>query len=351
MLAEAEDAKRALTTRDEVTIHLALEGHRLSVRVTREMFEHLTEDLVQRTAFTVAKLLRDTATAWSDVTRVLLVGGSTRMPMIQRMLAQESGMTLDRSLSPDEAVAHGAAIYAGLLQRKAESERPQFEVTNVNSHNLGVLGFEKATGQTRTQVLVPRNSPLPATGLGRFVTAKENQKTVSIKVVEGGDASGKNATAIGKCVVRELPPGLPAKTPVEVQFQYAPDGCLSVRAWLPSVNREAHMVIQRAAGMSETLLQRWMERIADGLTLEQLVVDETPPKPRTSFGCEKPREPAPPCRREEEEGFSSVAEPEVVEALLDESEELLSSEVDVENPSAPGGDDDALGNFLDQFKG
>ncbi len=346
LLAEAEDAKRALTTRDEVTVYLALEGHRLNIRITREMFEHMTEDLVQRTAFTVAKLLRDRSVTWKDVTRVLLVGGSTRMPMIQTMLAHESGMPLDRSLSPDEAVAHGAAIYADLLRHKNESERPQFEVTNVNSHNLGVLGLEKATGQTRTQVIVPRNTPLPARGLGKFVTAKMNQRTVSVKVVEGGDASGKHATAIGKCVVRELPAGLPAGTTVEVQFQYAADGRLSVTAWLPTVKREAHMVIQRAAGMTDALLQQWEQRIEAGLKLEPPAAEKPP---RETFGCGKPSAPPLPVRQQDDQDFSSVAEPEVVEALLDESEELLSAESHAEHPSAPAKDNDALGDFLQQF--
>ncbi len=360
LLAEAEDAKRALTTRDEVIIHLAFERHRLAVRVTREIFEHMTEELVQRTRFTVNKLLRDSSVTWGDVTRILLVGGSTRMPMIQDMLARESGMSLDRSLSPDEAVAHGAAVYADLLQHASDAERPQIQVTNVNSHNLGVLGLEKATGRARTQVLIPRNTALPAQGVGKFVTAKENQATVSVRVVEGGDASGRHATAIGKCVVRELPPELPAKTPVEVVFRYAPDGRLSVKAWLPSVKRQAHMVIQRAAGMSETALRLWEQRIADGLQLEPTLEERPPappapppptPRPNESFGCDKPREPLPQTAGQDEESCGSVPEPEVVESLLDESEELLSSDARLDESSSHGSDDDALGDFLKQFGG
>ncbi len=404
LLAEAEDAKRALSTRDEVVIHLAFEGHRLAVRVTRAIFEHMTEDLVQRTCFTVNKLLRDASLEWDDVTRVLLVGGSTRMPMIQEMLKRESGMELDRSLSPDEAVAHGAAIYADLLLHTTDSQRPELEVTNVNSHNLGVLGMEKATGRQRTRVMIPRNTPLPAKGVGKFVTARDNQSTVAVKVVEGGDASGRHATAIGKCVVRDLPPGLPAKTTVEVNFRYAADGCLSVKAWLPSVKREANLVIQRAAGMSESALRQWQKRIESGLPLEGESREATPAEPMTSFDCDKPHPltPSAPAPTDEE-SFSSVPEPELVESLLDESEELHSSEVEssdtngepqsnsksepkqgskskpkqnskrepriepkrepkrepkIEPKIEPNGDsagnasdDDALGDFLQQFKG
>ncbi len=329
LLAEAEDAKRALTTRSEVIIHLAFEGHRLAVRVTRAIFEHMTEDLVQRTCFTVNKLLRDASLEWDDITRVLLVGGSTRMPMIQEMLRRESGKELDRSLSPDEAVAHGAALYADLLLHTGDAQRPDVVVTNVNSHNLSVLGIEKATGRTRTRVMIPRNTPLPAKAVGKFVTAQDNQSTVAVKVVEGGDASGKNATAIGKCVVRDLPHGLPAKTTVEVKFLYAADGCLSVKAWLPGAKREARLTIQRAAGMSEKVLQMWQQRIINGLRLEEEEQElETAREATPSFVCDKPRPPDPVTKAtQENDSFSSVPEPEVVESLLDESESLQSSEV------------------------
>jgi molecular chaperone DnaK len=357
LLAEAEDAKRALSTRDEVVIHLAFDGHRLGVRVTREMFEHMTEDLVMRTSFTINKLLRDASLDWDDITRVLLVGGSTRMPMIQEMLKRESGQDLDRSLSPDEAVAHGAAIYADLLLHAADTERPQVEVINVNSHNLGVLGVEKETGRPRTKVLIPRNTPLPTKGLGRFVTAKKNQTSVAVRVVEGGDASGKNATAIGKCVVRHLPEGLPEKTTVEVKFRYTSDGRLAVQAWLPSAECEASLVIQRAAGMSDSAIQRWQQRIEQGLCLEGEPLQESATaEPGDSFGCDKPRKEAETARPVKEESFSSVADPDVVESLLEESDELPSSDVksevepvDLDSPSSDQGSDDALDDFFRQF--
>ena len=111
----------------------------------RDEFESLTKDLLERTRFTVNNLLRDADLTWDDLTRVILVGGSTRMPMIERMLRQESGSPGDGSLSPDEAVAHGAAIYAGLLTTSDESKRPKLVVRNVNSHDLGVMGIDPKT--------------------------------------------------------------------------------------------------------------------------------------------------------------------------------------------------------------
>src|SRR5690606_4530534 len=131
-------------------------------------------------------------------------------------------------ISPDEAVAHGAAIYAGMLSSLAAGERPPLSVVNVNSHNLGVLGIEPATGRPRNRVLIPRNTPLPTTQRKRFKTYQDNQPNVAVRVIEGGDASGQQGTPIGKCVVSDLPPNLPKGTPVEVAFTYTPNGRLLV---------------------------------------------------------------------------------------------------------------------------
>jgi len=189
------------------------------------------------------------------------------MPMIERMLRQESGSPVDCSLPPDEAVAHGAAIYAGLLTTSDESKRPKLVVRNVNSHNLGVLGIDPKTKRRRRQVLIPRNTPLPTTGSGQFVTRQESQPSVKVDVIEGGDASGNGATAIGKCVIDDLPPGLPAGSRIDVFFSYAQDGRLTVRAHLPDVDRKAIMSIERASGLSDTLLRQWEKRMREGLQL------------------------------------------------------------------------------------
>ncbi len=164
-------------------------------------------------------------------------------------------------MSADESVAHGAAIYAGLLLAGQAGSRPQFHVRNVNSHDLGVLGIEKATGRPRNHVMIRRNTALPATHKASFVTHKPNQSNVAVNVVEGGDASGNDSTPIGKCVIRDLPPGLPAGTPVEVTFRYGQDGRLTVQARLPGLNKEAASEIQRASGMTSETLRDWNQRL------------------------------------------------------------------------------------------
>ncbi len=270
LLQDAEDAKRALSQRSEATIPLEYGGKRARFKVTRSKFEELTAALLDRSRFTTAKVLREANIAWSDLTRILLVGGSTRMPMVHAMLEKESGLKPDRSISPDEAVAHGASIYAGMLSTLAAGERPRLSVTNVNSHNLGVLGLEPATGRPRNRVLIARNSPLPATHRKKFKTFQDNQPNVAVRVVEGGDASGNQATHIGKCVVHDLPRNLPKGTPVEVSFSYTTNGRLLVEATLPSVHRSATLEIQRIAGLSEEDLLRWQQLLLSDDWLQAL---------------------------------------------------------------------------------
>jgi molecular chaperone DnaK len=192
---------------------------------------------------------------------VLLVGGSTRMPMVQQMLEQESGMRVDRSVSADEAVAHGAAIYAGLLLSARAGHAPKLTIHNVNSHSLGVLAREPQTGRSRNSVIIPRNTVLPVTRGKMFRTFRANQRNVEINVIEGGDSTGKNSTPIGRCIIRDLPRELPAKSPVEVFFTYAENGRLTVQARLAGANREASTTIERSSGLTDAKLQEWDHRL------------------------------------------------------------------------------------------
>lgn len=257
LLRQAEDVKRSLSVREQTPFLVEHGGKREKVVLTRGEFEDMTADLLDRTRFTVTSVLSEAQVSWKQITRLLLVGGSTRMPMVQKMLHKTSGMTPDRSLSADEAVAHGAALYAGMLVAKSAGKPTTMTVQNVCSHNLGVLGIEKATGRPRNQVLIPRNTQLPVTRVSRFQTAKDNQQSVVANVIEGGDASGEASTPIGRCVVRDLPKHLPAGTPVDVAFSYDENGRLTVKAQLPTIGKSATLVVERPLGLSDERVAKW----------------------------------------------------------------------------------------------
>ena len=265
LLAEAEEVKRSLSAREEVTIHFAHEGNRTRADLTRAKFQELTGDLLDRPLFTTRKVLSGGGKSWQDVTRLLLVGGSSRMPMVGEMLAQESGFAVDRSLSPDESVAHGAAIYAGFLLADDSGEKHSVSVQDVNSHDLGVLGVDRTTGTNRRRIMIARNTALPALEQKRFTTLKAGQPNVVVNVVEGGDDSGNDATAIGTCRVTGLPVDLPAESIIEVTFKYETNGRLTVAACLPEVKQQASMVIERASGLTDEEIETWAQRICNGL--------------------------------------------------------------------------------------
>ncbi len=235
----AEAAKRTLTERPKAALFINHHGSRLKVEVTRQEFEDASRPLLDRTRMTVEIVLRHAGMTWADVDRVLLVGGSTRMPMVGRMLQELSGKPPDRSINPDEAVAHGAALFAALLAAKvrgpegAHEQAPvnaPFEVENVNSHSLGILGKDVKSGRKVNRVLIPRNSPLPRTVSKVFRTFRPNQRSVEVRVLEGESERPEVCTQVGVCAIRDLPPNLPVGWPVRVSYSYEANGRLHVTA-------------------------------------------------------------------------------------------------------------------------
>jgi molecular chaperone DnaK len=261
----AMDAKHTLSARSHTSLRVEHAGQVLEVPVRREQFEELTADLLDRTAYTSRQLLATAKLQWKDVQRVLLVGGSTRMPMVARMLSQLTGLAPDRTVNPDEAVARGAAIYANYMLAKAAGGGPTtFEVTNVNAHSLGVEGIDPQTLRKINVVLIPRNSPLPARKMERFCTKGEGQRSIVIRVLEGESSLPGECIAIGRTSIRELPSALPKGWPVEVTFEYAANGRLSVHGIVPGTHQQAILQLDRETGLSGEGLSRWCTAVASG---------------------------------------------------------------------------------------
>jgi molecular chaperone DnaK len=189
------------------------------------------------------------------------VGGSTRMPMVRDMLRQLSGMEPDDSVAADEAVAHGAALHASLILARQAGRPVAFRIRNVNSHSLGVVGIDAQTKQRRNGILIPRNTPLPVTAKGIFKTARSNQQSIGVEIVEGESPSAEACTPIGRCAIRHLPPNLPAQYPVEVLFHYHPNGRLKVLVTLPDTDRQVATEIARQNSLSKEHRDDWRKYI------------------------------------------------------------------------------------------
>ena len=262
---DAQDAKHTLTSRQECTLICDYQGNEMSFTLTRDEFATITSDLVERTRFTTMQTLAAAQLEWDAIDRILLVGGSTRMPAITDMLTQLGNRPLDQSLSPDEAVAHGAALHAAICLSELAGEPARFTVKNVNSHSLGVIGVEPATGRPRTGHIIPRNSPLPITARRRF-RLRKGQTSIILQVVEGESKSPDACIMIGQCDIKGIPHDLPEKSKLEVRFRYRSDGRLSMRFLIEGTDIKLEHEFKRENSLTQEQLDAWRDFICGAET-------------------------------------------------------------------------------------
>ena len=205
---ECEDAKRTLSARGKAPLVCEYRGRTLAHRDQPASSSRKP----RRTCWTAraspaVQALKAAGLDWADLDRVLLVGGSTRMPMVREMLQQVAGKAPDASVAADEAVAHGAALRAGPGAGRAARAAPAtFSIRNVNSHSLGVVGIDPHTRRKRNGILIPRNTPCRSTARRIFQTSKADQRSILVQIVEGESPSADDCTQIGRCSVSHLPP-------------------------------------------------------------------------------------------------------------------------------------------------
>jgi molecular chaperone DnaK len=253
-LQYAERMKLRLSEKETAELPCKAAGKSAVLKVERATFEHLTSDLVLR-ARTMAQMVLDQAgRTWNEVQTVLAVGGSTRMPMIGRMLEQLTGRPPDQSLSVDEAVAHGAVIYGHL-----KFDPGGVRVVNVNSHTYRVLA-KRPEGVLFAKPLIPKNSPLPAAGSYLFTAKSQGTGTARIEVYEGEDDDQQFCTRIGKVVVDGLHLSGDKKWLVQVRLRCREDGNLEVAAAVRDPADTAK-IVQRVEATLEP---------AHGMTREQV---------------------------------------------------------------------------------
>jgi molecular chaperone DnaK len=270
---DAMEAKHSLTARSRTTLQVDYKGKSSEIQLSRDQFEEMTADLLERTAYTSRQLVKTAGLDWPKVDRVLLVGGSTRMPMVPQMLEKLTGLKPDHTVNPDEAVARGAAIYAGYqMARQGAGMRPSFVVTNVNAHSLGVEGIDPDTLRKKNVTLIPRNTALPTKHTERFATKAEGQRIIVIKVLEGESSQPSDCITIGRTAVRDLPAGLPKGWPVEITFEYGDNGRLAVRAVVPGTHHAAVLDLEREVGMTGDGLSRWKSPISAAAGFEAFEV-------------------------------------------------------------------------------
>jgi molecular chaperone DnaK len=268
----AERAKRTLSKLPQTTLTCSHAGQVLSSSITRQEFEDWTRDLLTRTRLTVQQLLRQANTAWEQIDRVLLVGGSTHMPMTGHMLREISGKEPDRSLAVSEVVARGAAIHAGIVAARsnasevpASDELEQYVEISVIGHSLGVE--VKHRGERISDVLIAKNTQLPADAMRIYHTVSDGQRRVRVLVLQGEARQAEACIPVGECWIDDLPHGLPAGSPVEVQCGCAQNGIVEVHARDVTSGAAARARLERTGGLTEEEISREAEWVR-GLRIE-----------------------------------------------------------------------------------
>lgn len=265
LVTSAEVAKRSLTEQPKAGLFAIMLGRRLRVEVTRQDFENATAPLLARTRTLTESAVLQAGLDWPEISKIILVGGGVRMPMVVRLLHELTGEVPDRSLPPDEAVAHGAALYADLLVRRPTSgnlARPL--ASRSTARSLGIVGVEGSTGRRRNQVLIPKDTPLPCTVTVTFKTSRPSQRRVTIRAVEGESEDLGECTPIGFYTVNDLPPDLPAGWPVHVSYTYQEDGQLQVQAQVDGHTSPVTTTFQSHDDLPGDAKKRWNRYIKRG---------------------------------------------------------------------------------------
>ncbi|MEM1125465.1 MAG: molecular chaperone DnaK [Bacteroidota bacterium] len=249
----AEKAKIELSSSTQTTISLPFitatqDGPKhLNMDLTRAKFEQLIGELVDRTIPQMAKALKDAGLSKTDVDEVIMVGGSTRVPLVQKTVEEFFGKKPNRSVNPDEVVAIGAAIQGGVLSGEV-SDVLLLDVTPLN------LGIETLGGVMTA--LIPANTTIPTRKSEVFSTAADNQPSVEIHVLQGDRSMALDNRTIGKFHLDGLPPAPRGIPQVEVTFDIDANGILSVSAQDKATGREQTIRIEASSGLSEAEIEK-----------------------------------------------------------------------------------------------
>ena len=258
----AEKAKKELSSATTTNINLPFitataDGPKhFDMNLTRAKFDELTRDLVEKTAIPVQNALKDAGLTNGDITKVLLVGGSTRIPAVQDKVKQLTGKEPNKSLNPDECVAIGASIQGGKLAGDAGAG--EILLLDVTPLSLSI----ETMGGVATR-LIERNTTIPTKKSQIFSTAADNQTAVDINVVQGERQFARDNKSLGQFRLDGIPPARRGVPQIEVTFDIDANGIVNVSAKDLGTGKEQHITITAGSNMSDDEIDRAVKEAAE----------------------------------------------------------------------------------------